>query len=267
MRGGAIVLRRRDDDGEISVVDSDGIRYLYFGNDIVQSAVNLNEPGQLVLSYTRAMAVGLLFCRHPRSGLMIGLGGGALVHFINEHFPETDLTVVERRAALIELARGYFLLEPLGRVNLAADEGLHFLMRGDSRFDFILVDAFDETGLSQDVMAGNFVAACKRRLSPSGLIVFNLWRSQVLITEEIITSAEEQFGGHVLVLPLSDKGNLILFAGPSVPHNPHARKLRELAKERESAWGVELRQFLKQLKPYPAPSWWTKALRTLSKNE
>lgn len=266
IRGGAIVLRRRDDDGEITVVDSDDIRYLYFANDVVQSAVDLTDPAQLVLSYTRAMACGLLFCDRPKTGLMIGLGGGALVHFINRHFWQTELTVVEQRETLINIARDYFLLAPLTNVRYVAEDGLYFLLRDESRFDFILVDAFDENGLSKSIVGVDFLAACRRRLSADGLIILNLWRSQVLVTEELIAQAQEQFDGRVLTLALPDKGNLIVLAGPAIPRSLHWRPLRERAKELEPAWGIELRKLLKHVKPHAATNWWTSALRALSKN-
>src|SRR5262245_31692994 len=58
------------------IVDSRLKRFLHFDLDAVQSAMDLQRPDRLCLSYTRKMMAFLLFNRAPRRILLLGLGGG-----------------------------------------------------------------------------------------------------------------------------------------------------------------------------------------------
>lgn len=246
-----VVGRWHDEFGEISVVDSDGIRYLYFGNDIVQSAVNLTDPARLCLSYTRAMMVGLLFCPTvPLRCLVIGLGGGAVVHFLKRHFPESKICVVELRETLIDIAKTHFELQSLNNIDYWAGDGHDFLRHSSSELlDLIIVDAFDEHGVAPSVASDAFLAHCTERLSQRGLVIFNLWRSQRVVADDILDSAQTRFGRHLLGLPLPDKGNLILFAGGALKPMPKKHFIRDHAKAHEQAWGIELRKLIVHLTP------------------
>src|SRR5690348_15401887 len=69
-----------------------------------QSAMDLLRPERLVFAYERAMALAFALPREPRSALLLGLGGGAMLRFARAWFPDCALTVVEFDPAVLDLA-------------------------------------------------------------------------------------------------------------------------------------------------------------------
>ena len=74
----------------VEVSEQGGIRSLHLGSDTVQSSMKLDDPYELVLSYTRAMMAFLLFRPRPEHVLMIGLGGGSLPKFVHSICPKPE---------------------------------------------------------------------------------------------------------------------------------------------------------------------------------
>src|SRR5690606_33621541 len=104
--GGPLLYRG---DG-IEVRERHGVRTLHLDSDTVQSAMRVDRPDALELSYTRAMMAFLLFVPPPRSALLVGLGGGSLAKFIHHSMPETRLHVVEIKREVVDVAHRYFAL-------------------------------------------------------------------------------------------------------------------------------------------------------------
>ena len=94
---GTVIHRSQDSRGVIEVVDDGCTRSLHFGNAVRQSAMDLNRPEYLVLTYTRAMMSCLLFKPTPCKVLLIGLGGGSLAKFLLHHIPNCTIDAVELR--------------------------------------------------------------------------------------------------------------------------------------------------------------------------
>ena len=81
-------------DVTVEVSEKDGIRSLHLGSDTVQSSMKVDDPYELVLSYTRAMMAFLLFHPRPEHVVMIGLGGGSMAKFVHRHLKTTRTTVI-----------------------------------------------------------------------------------------------------------------------------------------------------------------------------
>ena len=72
----------------ISVYQQRDLRWLSFGDDIVQSVIDTSNPHKPVLPYLQAMAAMLAFSQRNRPVLNLGFGGGALVRFILRYLPK-----------------------------------------------------------------------------------------------------------------------------------------------------------------------------------
>ena len=77
-----IIMEKESIYHHIVVSESAGVRYMKFGNNIVQSAVYIDDPIALQLEYTKYLPLSLLFKPDARSILTIGLGGGAVQRLI-----------------------------------------------------------------------------------------------------------------------------------------------------------------------------------------
>lgn len=177
--GEKIIHCSRDQFGEIIVTDGDLLRTLYFGNEKRQSAMFLEHPGLLVMDYTQAMMLSLLFQRHPRKVFCLGLGGGSLVKFLLRACPSVSIDVVELRQRVIQVAHAFFAVpERDARLSIFQCDGAKFFGsqsdQGQS-YDLMFLDAFDHEGPVEELSDLRFIEQAYSRLSDTGLLCINLW--------------------------------------------------------------------------------------------
>lgn len=206
--------------GTIEVVaDGWGVRTLYFGSPSKQTSVDLTDPGRLVLPYTRCLAASVLLTGAPARVLLLGLGGGALVHFFRHAFPAACLDVVECWDRALAVARDFFALpEEDGRLTVHLADAADFVNapRDGEGYDLILVDAFGPQGVSESVSGAAFFAACRQWLSPAGVVAANLWSGNRRRFNRVIRDLEAGLAGELVRLPAARGGNIILM-GPVAP--------------------------------------------------
>ncbi len=109
----------------------------------VQSAMYRDDPGELVLDYTRFFALAGRFV--PRLERVLVLGGGAYSlprRLLAEH-PGLAVDVVELDPGVTDLARRYFDLADLPGLAVFHEDGRTFLNRDHPAYDAIFMDVFD----------------------------------------------------------------------------------------------------------------------------
>lgn len=226
----------------IEVSEKSGVRYLHFSSDWIQGAMRIRSPNALELPYTREMMAGLLMREPPwpRHALLIGLGAGSLAKFIYHYLPMTRITVVEIDPQVEIIARLHFRLpnDPL-RLRVVLDDGADFMRHGDSHFDAILVDGFDEHARAGVLDTLPFYQACRSRLSAQGLLAVNLLGRECgfELSAERIAQA---FDGRSLVFPSCDTGNTIAFATAGDPVDVTAEELLQRAEQWRHTSGLNL---------------------------
>jgi spermidine synthase len=203
----------------IDVSEKAGVRYLHFSSAWVQGAMRIQRPYALELPYTREMMAGLLFRDPPwpRSALLIGLGAGSLAKYIYHYLPATKITVVEIDPQVEIVARLHFRLpdDPL-RLRIVIADGAEYMLQGDSRFDYVLVDGFDANARAGPLETLPFYQACRSRLSDSGLLAINLLGRERGF-QASAARIDEAFDGRSLLFPSCDSGNTIVFATAGEP--------------------------------------------------
>jgi spermidine synthase len=166
------------------VVDRGSYRSLYFGEkqfDIVQTVIDRDRPHWLMHGYAQNMTAGLLYRPQPESALLIGLGGGALVRYLNHGFPAMRLDVVEIDPAIVRVARDWFGTTEGPRTRIFVADGHEYLRNSAERYDLILLDAYldpgaltDATGHPLTLKTSDFYRAIHERLRPDGVVLVNL---------------------------------------------------------------------------------------------
>ena len=241
-----LVFSCRDEEGVIEVVDDLDARALYFGTPARQSAMSHEDPHRLVLSYTRSMLSALLFTREPRSALVLGLGGGSLPRFLMHTFPMCRIDVVERRAAVVQVAHDYFHLPRSPRLHTHVCDAETFLREQPGRtYDLVLVDLHDPNGTAPLVTEAGFFASCARRLAARGVLATNLWTDlSSSVPPPIHRDHRAAFADRHLVLPVTGRGNCILL-GLSFPAASYARpRLAAKAIDLRARLGIDFPQLL-----------------------
>ena len=234
---GRTIFESHTEAGCLSVVDALDVRYLYLDTKVVQSAMDLSRPTRLVLEYTKSMMAFLIFQPAPQRILLLGLGGGSVAKFIMTHFPQAELTIVEQRQDVIDVARQYFYLSEHPRLSIINDDALFYLRRLEvdkkSLFDVVLVDIFDGHGMSHPMHDYEIYKYIRSAMSANGIAVFNLWSQNPSAFDAVFECMSVSYANNLLNLTVPDKGNIIVFA----THKEWKKK--EIMRQKERAHCLE----------------------------
>lgn len=207
-----IVFQGNNSEHPLIVADQSPLRSLRFTGESRQSCINLQKPYILQLAYTRWMMAALLFSGPPRRTLLLGLGGGALVHFLLHHHPRLRIDVVEKSKAVISLAVNYFNLPDRANLRIHRRDAQSFCCRAEKRsavYDLVLVDLFSADAMAPPMYRQDFYAGLCGLLTEQGVAAANLWGSN---TKEFTLALKAmQRGSRLkpLQLKVPDKGNRI----------------------------------------------------------
>jgi spermidine synthase len=237
----------------IRVYDSGGRRAIYFGGDestrVVETLMDLRHPHVLQHGYAHAAMAGFLYRPQPESCLLVGLGGGAMVRFINHHFPDVRLDVVEIDAAMVAVARDYFGTSAGPRTRILVEDGRDYLERATERYDLVLIDAHlhpgertDATGHPLSLKSEAFYRSIQRRLNPGGVVMFNILSGPD--ARRYVESVRRAFAATEVYHPRGT-GNLIVFASAQGPLAGDA-ELRQRARDldRRGGYGFSFERLL-----------------------
>jgi spermidine synthase len=132
-----------------------------------QSGMDLMHPERLIFLYERLMLVALALVERPRTALLLGLGGGAMLRHLAAYVPDCAVTVVERDAAVVDLARRFFhITQPI-----VAGDAQDIVADARGRYDVILADLYDGRGMAS--FEPGFWRDCARALAPGGCLAAN----------------------------------------------------------------------------------------------
>jgi len=178
---GTLIHSTRDEFGLIEVVDNHVTRKLYFDSAVEQSCLFLNAPMTLNFEYQEKIIEHVLQhsdqVRSKRDFrvLMLGMGGGTMAHHLYQAIPNLQMTVVELRQSVIDIAYDFFQLPNEPEIDAIQADAIEFVDKNNHQYDVILVDIFDATGLPSQLSDAQFQQNLLQNLNPTGLLIFNLW--------------------------------------------------------------------------------------------
>lgn len=199
----------------IDISEESGVRNLHFGSTWVQGAMRIARPWSLELAYTREMMACLLFGAEadwPRNALLIGLGAASLPKFIYRNLPQCAMQVVEIHPGVVAAAQQFFKLpnDPQ-RLEIVIADGADFIADSQNTYDLILVDGFGPDARAGRLDKPDFYAACRQRLSRTGVLSCNLLgRNRGF--QASVERIRAAFAERAIVFPSCDSGNAICFA-------------------------------------------------------
>ncbi len=232
----------------IEISELDGVRALHIDSVTVQSAMRMNAPYDLELTYSRGMMSFLLFKPKLREVLVLGLGGGSIPKFIHHYLTEMRTTVVEINPQVISMARSHFMLPPDDeRLQVIEDDGARHLEAHPSSAELLILDIFDGQGIPPELYSQTFFDRCVEALKVDGMLAVNLWGSDKNF-DIYLSRIEQSFGQRVLVLPTGRPGNIVVFAFRRVPADLRWTTLREQAKALAELYKIEFLEFVERLR-------------------
>ncbi|PJK01208.1 transferase [Lysobacteraceae bacterium NML91-0213] len=216
---------------------------LQFTRQQTQSRMLADDPDHLLIDYTRTMLAAMLWpSARPRIG-MVGLGGGSQVKFIHRYFPDATLEVVENNPWVVGLRREFGIPDDDARLQVAIDDGAAFVAVRPGRYDVLLVDGYDETGIPPVLSTPQFYADCHAALRPGGALSVNLFVAEADLHVERLRAV---FGpGQVLVIEEARMRNQVAFAWRGARPGPDA--VARLLAGRDAAAIAQLQPVLERV--------------------
>lgn len=209
---------------------------LQFGDGAIQSRMQRDAPGALLLDYTRTMLAALMWHPQPQRIGMVGLGGGSMPRFIHREMPASTLQVMEIEPAVIAMRDDFELPADDARLRVwCADGAAHLADLADlakglaqgalpnpaqpathpgaAPFDVLMIDGFTHEGLPEVLCSQAFYDDCAATLPDDGLLIANLPLADPRCPE-IAERLQRSFGQEPLLLDDEDKmgGNCIALA-------------------------------------------------------
>jgi len=231
---------------KIEISEERGVRYLHFGSPWVQGAMRIARPYALELEYTRDLMLPMLLHDDdwPARVLQVGLGTASVTKFLYRYRPEARITVVEIAEQVVMAAYQYFRLpEPSQRLRVELGEGHDYLAGTARKFDFIIVDGFDENGRAGMLDSAPFYANCRSRLTRRGALAVNLvTRSRS--ARPSLDRLRQAFDDRVLAIAPSDAGNIVAIAVAGDEVDETWEELRARAGRLQAATGLRLESTL-----------------------
>ncbi len=219
-RKDGLVFETRTPYSHIRIRDRERVRYLLFvrdsGQEVIETGIDLDAPHRLQVPYTRYMFASFLFRPKPKRVLIVGLGGGAMVRFLNHVFPDTHVDAVEIDPVVVRVAEEYFGTRPGPRTRIVTEDAFVFFERSEETYDVIYMDAFlkpggdtDATGVPLHLKTLAFYRQIQDRLADRGLVVFNLNPHPGLQAD--LRTIREAFS-QIYIFPVPDRHNTAVVA-------------------------------------------------------
>jgi spermidine synthase len=163
--------------GNIKVVEFSGVRRLVVDN--ITQSVSYKAP------YTHKLYWGKLAHLLKESFtslnqvLILGVGGGTLIHLIHEDFPNVSTTSVDIDQTMVDIANNYFDLATVPNNRIIVDDAMRLVIEPHSfdiqeyQFDVVIVDIYVGEKYPDLGKSGNFIGNIKNLVNPGGMIIFN----------------------------------------------------------------------------------------------
>jgi len=233
----------------ILVVDNGERRCLQFTlreSPRSQSCKDLDAPRRLVFGYTKMMLASLLVLENPRRILVIGLGGATLPQTLAALFPDVPIDIVEIDPAVVQVAEKYFDFAPSANVRVVVEDARVWGKRaagGDTRYDLILLDAFNGDYIPEHMMTLEYLEETRALLTDRGVLAANTFATSELYAHESATYARA-FGPFFNV-KMSTNSNRIIIAvrTPPLPNRSALDAAARRIAERLAPFGMDAFDF------------------------
>lgn len=193
-------------------IDRQGMLSYISTGRVTQSIRANDRPDTLVARYAKVQVAAImahddLFTR-KLDFLSVGLGSGALNHYLHLKLPQLKQTAVEIDRQMIHIARKEFFLPE--QIHIIHQDGLEFAAHAEAKYDIIVQDAFNDEYIPQLMMTTEYIHNLKKMLLPGGLVIANLWHNSKTYEHELQTY--KAVFAQVLVFNINGLQNRILIA-------------------------------------------------------
>jgi spermidine synthase len=207
------IFKTRTRHGPVWINQQQDILQLKFDKLATQSEINASEPHQLRMNNLQYLMGILLFIEAPRNLLLLGVGGGSLIHFVRHYLPETHITGVEYDAELLQIAQDHLLLPPAGSfIDYQIADAREYIQHCRESYDLIIVDIFDAFRSPSWLLQNDTIKRLKGLLSPRGAIGYNLLINSDKDFKDFYQQLRNRYQRQALVMETQDYQNILFYA-------------------------------------------------------
>lgn len=143
--------------------------------ELTQGGIYLNAPDKLLYEFTQMVFVSLAFLeREPQDVLFVGLGAGAMPKYFNKYYPNANIDVAEIDPDMLAVAQKYFYFKETEMMKVHVDDGRLFVKRTKKKYDWIILDAYQNDYIPFHLTTLEFLKEVKSKLKDDGVVVSNI---------------------------------------------------------------------------------------------
>lgn len=158
--------------GTINVWEDRGSLTLEVGG--YPQSVTLDAPGFSERYWTKAAEEVGKRLMQPKQALVIGVGGGTILHLLAKRFPDLALVGVELDPRIVEVARKYFGLDEIKNLSVVIGDGADYVRNHKKEsFDLLFIDAYLGGNFPLHFEERAFLNKLRTLSAPAGLTVIN----------------------------------------------------------------------------------------------
>ncbi len=206
------IFKAKTTHAAITIRQNGSLLELYSGDGALQSAINLDAPHKLELKNLSCLMGILLFIPEPKEILLLGVGGGSLIHFFRQHYPNCLITAVDIDADLLEIMHQHMLLpEADDRLSYIIDDAFNYLNHCDHYFDLIICDIFINNQSPQWLLKTSTIQNLHNMINREGGLASNLLINSDNEYRHFYRDLRRVFRQQALCLPVDELDNTITF--------------------------------------------------------
>lgn len=143
--------------------------------EYTQGGIYVNAPDKLLFEFTQMGFVSLAFLdRDPKDVLFVGLGAGAMPKYFTGRYPDATIDIAEIDPDMLMVAQKYFYFKENERMKVQVDDGRLFVKRAKKKYDWIILDAYQNDYIPFHLTTLEFLKEVKSRLKEDGVVVANI---------------------------------------------------------------------------------------------
>jgi spermidine synthase len=143
--------------------------------EFTQGGIYINAPDKLLFEFTQMGFVSLAFMeKDPKDVLFIGLGAGAMPRYFSVRYPEAVIDIAEIDPDMLSVAQKYFYFKENDRMKVHIKDGRVFVKRAQKKYDWIILDAYQNDYIPFHLTTIEFLNEVKSRLKDDGVVVANI---------------------------------------------------------------------------------------------
>jgi len=143
--------------------------------EFTQGGIYVNAPDKLLLEFTQMSFVSLAFLdSDPKDVLFVGLGAGAMPKYFAGRYPDAVIDIAEIDPDMLAVAQKYFYFKENERMKVHVDDGRLFVKKTKKKYDWIILDAYQNDYIPFHLTTLEFLNEVKSRLKDGGVVVANI---------------------------------------------------------------------------------------------